>query len=111
MNVSAVAAEAARRRHELREEQERHRRTRAVLDEANTMLLALWLRGRLVDPSDFDAWIGKGNVIDRAGRIDWVRLSASVDDLLARKPHLGAPEGNPWSIGTTAIEWFLDGAD
>jgi len=86
----------------------RFRETRESLDEANRMLLALWLRGRLADPTDFDTYIGVDQVTDRLGRIRWQELARTVDQLLAGKPHLAAPIGNPFAAGSQALEWFLD---
>lgn len=88
---ATLAAEAARRRRELRAEEARHRETRDVLDHANQMLLGLWLRDFLTDPTDFDTWIGRAAVTDRSGRIDWSRARLLIDELLDAKPHLAAP--------------------
>jgi hypothetical protein len=85
-----LASEAARRRHELREEQERHAETWKTLRAANRMLLQLALRERLHDPSDFEIYVGADRVTDDRGRIDWEQVAAVVDELLERRPRLAA---------------------
>jgi hypothetical protein len=79
--------------------------TREVCDEQAEMLLAIVLRERLADPSDFHVFIGIDAVRDAAtGGIRWARLDDLVDELLDTKPHLAA--GNPWKPGTRAVEFF-----
>jgi hypothetical protein len=99
-----LSAESAKWRKSFREAQ-------VVIEEQNRMLLGVWLRGRLVDPGDFHVWIRLDSVVGADGRINWSRTSMLVDELLTQKPHLGAPEGNPWAAGTRAIDWFTTGTD
>lgn len=95
MSDTRLSDEAARRRRQLREEQERHAVTRTALREANRLLLRLALHGRLADPSDFEIYTGGlGAVIDDAGRLVWSRVGLLVDELLRSRPHLGAGQGH-----------------
>mgnify|MGYP001295357878 CR=1 FL=1 len=86
----ALSDEAARWRRALREEETRHRVTRAVLRETNRILLGIWLQVRLADPSDFDLTVGIDAITDPDGSIDWNRAERRVAELLALKPHLAA---------------------
>lgn len=100
---ASLAAEAARRRVELRD-------TRAALTDANRMLLGVFLRDRLADPADFDVYIGAGAVTDSRGRILWARVDLLLDELLKAKPHLAAPEGAvPLRRGVSAVDFFTAG--
>lgn len=83
---ASLAAEAARRRVELRE-------ARAALAEANRMLLGVFLRDRLADPADFEVYVGAGAVVDRRGAIVWGRVDQLLEELLAAKPYLAASDG------------------
>ncbi|MBF4463451.1 MULTISPECIES: hypothetical protein [unclassified Rathayibacter] len=103
----SLSEEAARWRRSFRAEQRRHEATADALRTANRMLLGLWLRGRLRDPSDFDHSIGLDTVTDELGRIDWRLVSSRIDQLIDAKPHYAAPAGDASSpAGTRAIEWF-----
>lgn len=82
---------------------------RNALEEANQMLLGVYLRERLADPSDFHLFVGIESVTDRSGRIVWTRVDTLLDELLAMKPHLATRAETPWSRGTTAVDWFLSG--
>ncbi len=86
----ALSDEAARWRRTLREEQIRHRATRAILRETNRILLGIWLQDRLADPSDFELTVGIEAITDPDGSIDWNKAERRVDELLALKPHLAA---------------------
>ena len=87
---SRTVDEAARWRRTLREEQIRHRATRAILRETNRILLGIWLQDRLADPSDFELTVGIEAITDPDGSIDWNKAERRVDELLALKPHLAA---------------------
>lgn len=89
-----LADEAARWRKSLREEQERHEATRAVLLRTNRLLLHVFLRGRMRDPRDFDVYVGVGEVVDGSGAIVWGRVEKLLAALLEDRPHLAAP-GTP----------------
>lgn len=103
----SLAAEAARRRRELRVEQDRHAATRAMLEDANRLLLAVALCDRLADPRDFDLIVGMDQVVDVRGSVDWNRVDALVEVLLEERPHLAAPRGDaPWRPGSTALQWM-----
>jgi hypothetical protein len=52
--------------------------------------LRTWLRDRMADFDDFERFIGRENVIDGVGRIDYRELQLRVGVLLERKPHLAA---------------------
>lgn len=88
MNDQRLADEAARRRKELREEQARHAVTRQALREANRTAVRLSLQGRLVEPRDFEVYVGVDTVTDDDGRIEWARVETLVDELIAQRPHL-----------------------
>ncbi|WP_139327546.1 hypothetical protein [Microbacterium sp. RURRCA19A] len=96
----SLASEAARRRIELRE-------ARAALEEANLMLLGVFLRDRLRDPRDFDFVGGLAAVLDRRGAIVWTRVDELLTALLQDRPHLAAPEEpGPLRRGVSALEFF-----
>lgn len=100
-----LADEAARWRKSLREEQERHEVTRAVLLRTNRQLLHVFLRGRMRDPRDFEIYVeGLGKVLDSSGAIVWSRVEKLLATLLEDRPHLaahGVPPGDP---GAGAVE-------
>lgn len=73
------------------------------------MLLDVYLRSRLADPSDFTDRYTVDRVVGRDHRINWAHTTALVDELLAQKPHLNAPNENPWPAGERAITWFTSG--
>ncbi|WZH38757.1 MAG: hypothetical protein PIR02_08800 [Microbacterium enclense] len=103
----SLAAEAARRRRELREEQDRHAVTRDVLTVTNRLLLTVYLRERLADPADFLMVVGMP--VDDRGAIVWERVDVLVDELLRARPHFAAPEpvdGRVRSLG--ALQWFTE---
>lgn len=105
MSDTRLSEEAARRRRQLREEQERHAVTRAVLREANRALLRLFLGGRLADPSDFEIYAGGLDVVmDEEGRLVWRRVERLVDELLREKPHLAVRQ-RPTVSREAAVSW------
>ncbi|MEO2134102.1 hypothetical protein [Microbacterium sp.] len=100
-----LADEAARWRKSLREEQERHEATRAVLLRANRQLLHVFLQGRMRDPRDFEIYIeGLGKVLDSSGAIVWSRVEKLLATLLEDRPHLAAPGVPPADLGSGAVE-------
>lgn len=102
--------ECARWRRSLREEEARHASTRTVLEDANRMLLTVYLQERLADPRDFDVYIGLDRVVDGAGRIVWARVGGLIDELLRERPHLAAPEfSDPRWWGRSALQWVAEG--
>jgi len=103
----SLAAEAARRRRELREEQARHEQTKAALLAANGLLLRAYLRERLQDPGDFLVFVGLGSVIDAEGRLLWEAVDARLTQLLAQKPHLALPENHSRSERPSSAVAFL----
>jgi hypothetical protein len=108
---ASLAGEAARRRLELREERSRHADTRAVLRDANRLLLHVALCDRLADPRDFELFVGVARVVDERGAIVWSRVEALVEVLLQERPHLAAPvDEAPWRRGSTALEWMAAGS-
>lgn len=105
----SLAAEAARRRRELREEQGRHAATREVLQVTNRLLLTVYLRERFADPNDFLMVFGVAAVVDGRGAIAWERVDVLADELLAARPHFAAPEtrgDGPRAVG--ALQWLLE---
>lgn len=73
------------------------------------MLLGVYLRGRLRDPSDFEVFVGMSAVVGHRGAIVWERVRILVDELLAAKPHLAAaPDGLPVREGVSAVEFFTN---
>jgi hypothetical protein len=106
-----LADQAARWRKTAREAQGAAAALRKVIDEQNELLLRLYLQDRLADPSDFSAYVPTSEVIDATGRIAWARVQRLVDELLAKKPHLGATHvGDPFKKGPAAVEWFSSGS-
>lgn len=75
--------EAAKYRRRLREAEQ-------VIAEQQTILVRVALAGRLADPADFDRFVGRENVTDRTGRIDYGELEVRLRDLLTRRPYLAA---------------------
>ncbi|MGA1826997.1 hypothetical protein [Microbacterium sp.] len=95
-----LSEEAARWRRELRS-------TQSALADANRMLLGIYLRGRLADPTDFDIYVDADTIIDRTGRIVWARVDALLEELLSSKPYLAAPvTTDPWPRGQSALSWL-----
>lgn len=104
-----LAAEAARRRRELREEQDRHAVTREVLTVTNRLFLSVYLRERFADPNDFLMLIGTAAVVDDRGAIVWDRVDVLADELLRSRPHFAAPEpadGSMRPVG--ALGWLIE---
>lgn len=96
VNDDKLAAEAARRRRQLRGEEERHEATRTALRDANRLLLRLALRDHLREPGDFVIFIGGLDVVlDEVGRLDWSRVELLLGELLVERPHLATPNSEP----------------
>lgn len=105
----SLAAEAARRRRELREERDRHAVTREVLKVTNRLLLTVYLRERLADPNDFMMLVGTAAVVDERGAIAWDRVDVLVDELVTARPDFAAPEpprDRVRSLG--ALQWLIE---
>lgn len=102
----SLAAEAARRRKELREEERRHAETRGALAEANRTLLIYYLREWLQDPRDFLHMVPIETVVDGAGRIVWSRVDVLVDEMLTEKPHYALYDVSNRPPGSTALQWM-----
>ena len=75
-------------RHKLTAAQTHIARLEQALAESQATELAVWLRGQLHDPGDFFLLIGRENVVDDSGRVDYVEAKIRLDALRARKPHL-----------------------
>lgn len=103
-----LSEEAARWRRQLRAEQARHSRTLSALDDANRMLLGVYLRDRLADPTDFELLVGRATVTDGEGRIVWALVDQCVAEIIASRPGLAAGE-LPRRRGTSAVDWFSTG--
>lgn len=78
-----ATADAARYRRRVRE-------LEATLVAFQVEALRAWLSDRMADFDDFERFIGRENVIDEVGRIDYRELQLRVGVLLERKPHLAA---------------------
>ncbi|WP_396646206.1 hypothetical protein [Microbacterium sp.] len=102
----SLAAEAARRRKQLRDEERRHGETRAALAEANRTLLILYLREWLLDPRDFLLAVPLETVIDQGGRIAWGRVDSLVDAMLTEKPHYAVIDVSSRPRGFAVIDWI-----
>ena len=102
----SLAAEAARRRKELREEERRHSDTRVALAEANRTLLIFYLREWLQDPRDFLHMVPLETVVDAAGRIVWGRVDVLVDEMLTQKPHYALYDVSNRPPGSSALQWM-----
>lgn len=100
--VRKLRREAADRRREAKEATERvaaqeaelaeHRAwrlDRAIVD-ANVGTMGL---PRLADPSDLMTFTDRAELVDDAGQPDPARISAAIEALIARKPHLAAGFG------------------
>ncbi|WP_067194945.1 hypothetical protein [Microbacterium sp. XT11] len=81
-------------------------RLQRVVAEQNRQLLGVWLRGVLADPADFERYVNLGSVLGEDGEIVWAAVDREVERLLGERPYLATQEENPWSRGTSAIEWF-----
>ena len=105
-----MAAEAARWRRALREEEARHAQSMAVLLETNRWFLRAYLRERMADPHDFEVYVSLEDVVDGSGPIVWERVDLLVNELLAERPHLAAPtvEDRP-PRATSAVQWLMTG--
>lgn len=102
----SLAAEAARRRKELREEERRHDETRGALVEANRTLLIYYLREWLQDPRDFLHMVPLETIVDGSGRIVWARVDAMVDEMLTQKPHYALYDVSNRPTGSSALQWM-----
>lgn len=92
--------EAARWRRKLRV-------TEAALEDANRTLLTMYLRDRLIDPSDFYLHNDPARLVDQDGRIVWPRVQMLVDELVRAKPHLATPKGRDAATrDERAVSWL-----
>lgn len=75
---------------------------------ADTVLAAA--KTRLVDPTDALSQVDLASVTDGAGGADPAKITAALDDLLLRKPHLGLGqrEGQPGTGATPAPAAAID---
>lgn len=106
----SLAAEAARWRRALREEEARHAQSVAVLRETNRWFLRAYLRERMADPHDFEVYVSLDGVVDESGAIVWERVDLLVNELLAERPHLAAPSGEHRRLrATSAVQWLMTG--
>lgn len=106
----SLAAEAARWRRALREEEARHAESAAVLLETNRWFLRTYLRERMADPHDFEVYVSLEDVVDKFGAIVWERVDLLVNELLAERPHLAAPTGDDERPrATSAVQWLMTG--
>lgn len=81
-------------------------RLREVVAEQDRMLLGVWLRGVLADPSDFWRYVDPATVTGDMGELAWAAVDRELDRLLTERPYLATSDENPWSRGTSAVEWF-----
>lgn len=85
-----------------------YRAAQSALHDANRMLLGVYLRERLADPSDFAVYVDLATVTDHDGRLRWDRIAVLVDELLDAKPHLATPDsGNPATRARSALSSLL----
>jgi hypothetical protein len=114
MSVGAVdrlSSEAARRRLQLREEQDRHEVTRKVLRDTNRQLLSVYLRERMHAPVDFEVYVGLDEVLDVDGRLVWERVDVLLGELLDARPHLAIGRGvGTRERPTSAVVWLSTGS-
>lgn len=68
----------------------KQRRKRQTADQNLRALLERHLERWLIDPRDFDTFIGLDAVTGTDGSIDWSDLERRVQTLLQLKPHLAA---------------------
>lgn len=84
-----------------------YREASAALEDANRMLLGVYLRERLTDPTDFEMYVGLAAVVDQRGAIVWTRVNTLLRELLASKPHLAAPlSADPSRSALSAVQWL-----
>lgn len=81
-----------------RRDASKQRRKRQIADRNLRELLTRYLARWLVDPRDFDTFIGLGAVTNSEGAIDWVELERRVRLLLELKPHLAVSDPAPTLI-------------
>jgi hypothetical protein len=84
-----ASKEASDYRTKLRKEEKLAARRLEVIVEMREQLLGLWVRDLLIDPGDFEVFIGQENVAAEDERIDWREADRRVKALLRWKPHLG----------------------
>jgi len=98
--VKKLRSEAAARRREVKEGQERVTALEAELVELREAAFRRTLtdanaqrRQRLADPEDLLVFGDRSFLVDDAGLPDPARIEAAIGELLGRKPHLAAPTG------------------
>lgn len=95
--VKSLRSEAAARRREAKEGQERITAMEVELrelreDRFRRSLVDANARGhRLVDIDDLLVYGDRTDLVDDAGRPDPARIEAAIADLIAKRPHLAAP--------------------
>lgn len=95
-----------RLRERVRTEQARADRLARVIAEQNRMLLGVWLRGRLIDPSIFTRYVDVARCTDTDGRLLWSELDRAMDELLADHPAFATRRDDPGSHDESAVKWF-----
>lgn len=84
-----ASREAEAYRHRTHEAEGLAERRLQVIEEQRKEILATWARSWLIDPSDFEVFIGHENVVGPDERIDWVEANLRRRALLKTRPHLG----------------------
>lgn len=91
--VARLRSEAAENRRERRAVTETLTAVQAELAELRAANLTAAIRaaatGLLADPDDLEVYVDRAELADEAGRPEPAKITAAIEDLLRRKPHLG----------------------
>lgn len=85
---SKASREAARYRTQLREAEARIAQLEGNLGKMQSQVLAASMKGRLIDPGDFEKFVDRASIVDDEGNLDGEKVKASLESLVKEKPHL-----------------------
>lgn len=88
---SRASREAARYRTALREAEARITQLEGNLGALQSRVLQDAMKGKLIDPGDFEKFVARESIVDEHGNLDGEKVKASLEALVKEKPHLAVP--------------------
>lgn len=86
-----ASREAARYRTALREAEARIAQLEGNLGALQSRVLQDAMKGKLIDPGDFEKFVSRESIVDEQGNLDGDKVKASLEALVKEKPHLAVP--------------------
>lgn len=86
-----ASREAARYRTALREAEARITQLEGNLGALQSRVLQEAMKGKLIDPGDFEKFVSRESIVDEHGNLDGDKVKASLEALVKEKPHLAVP--------------------